>query len=424
MALSDEQTNEVPVVGPVDTSPGTPAFGAGTGDAGAPGILSGGQLVRVKRPNQDDLWIMAYEWPQGSGMFVAWQFDDMAQVQAIFGEGWSTTIPWTNKSSKWFNNRVDVVDSADSIQGMSGNFLTLTGDILNEVVSIGGLSDPSVIAGLLNDPEVRAVIVSGVLGGWDDTQTHAALRQTAYWTNVLYPGISTLYGVTANPEQEWLRYTKSVEGSLSILGLARDEDGSWRSTIGRLLNEGIDETEFLNAVPIWQRATTNAVYFDALSKWVKRETKMDMTFDDWFDLISGTAPAELTDIANRAAVQYQAQMTGFDLSRSLIEQIAEQTSMDELGIASAFGNIEQQLLAMGDQGLRKYDLSRSELIQAGMGIQTASGRSMEEVRLKARQAAIEAGLLDDEKAQIFVGYNPAAGTPYRPGLNPLAPERA
>jgi hypothetical protein len=215
-----------------------------------------------------------------------------------------------------------------------------------------------------------------------------------------------------------------VEGSLSELGIATDEDGSFRSTIGQMLNHGIDEAEFLNAVPVWQRAITNQTYFDALSQWVKRETNMDLTFDDWYDLIGGTAPAELTDIANRAAVQYQATMTGFDLRASLIEQIAEETTLDELGVASAFGTIEQQLLALGDTGLRKYGLSRRELVQAGMGIQTVSGRSAEEIRLKARQAAIEESLLDDEKATLFAGYNSQTGTPYRPGLNPYSPERA
>lgn len=72
----------------------------------------------------------------------------------------------------------------------------------------------------------------------------------------------------------------------------------------------------------------------------------------------------------------------------------------------------------------KYGLRRGELIDASMGIAPSSGRSIQQVRNLARKAAIEEGYMDDPKTQLFVGYNPRTGSPFRPGLNPLSPEGA
>jgi len=61
-------------------------------------VLGGGSLVQIQRPGQDNLWMMVYEWPRGSGQFVGYQFDDQAQVLQAFGPNWMTEVPWTNRN--------------------------------------------------------------------------------------------------------------------------------------------------------------------------------------------------------------------------------------------------------------------------------------------------------------------------------------
>jgi len=404
--------------GPEDTSPGTPPSYSGIG---ALGVMGGGSLVRVQRPGLNDLWAMVYEFPTGSGQYLAYQFSGVEQVAQTFGQGWETRIPWTNRSIQWYQTNADVVDDAMQVIGQPGNFTDL---ISTATASLSSYGDPSLAGIILNDPEVRAIMVAAAQGGWDYNRQMAALRQTDYWQNTLYPGISSLYGVTSAPEAEWQRYYQSVQDQLVMLGLPADSDGSYRSYIGQMLDAGIDDAEFLEAAPIWERAATNADYFRIMQQWVARETDMELTFDNWFDLIEGTAPAELMDIANRAAVQYQAEQTGFDIGSAMIENIAENTLLSEREIAAAFNEAEKQLLSLGTYGLKKYGLTRTDLVSAATGIKAPSGRSHEWIRQKARQAAIELSLLDDEKAQLFVGYRTDTGVPQRQGMVAFSPEGA
>ena len=84
---------------------------------------------------------------------------------------------------------------------------------------------------------------------------------------------------------------------------------------------------------------------------------------------------------------------------------------------------ERNLLALGQEGLGRYGLTQEELVSAFAGIPTPSGRSIEQVRLLAQKAAVELGMADDVNTELFVGFT-ERGTPERPGLKALSPERA
>jgi hypothetical protein len=133
----------------------------------------------------------------------------------------------------------------------------------------------------------------------------------------------------------------------------------------------------------------------------------------------------LQQVVESANLQFAAEQQGVEVSQALVGRIAADTTLSEAQAQAAFNTVEQQLLALDRVILQaRFDLTKEELIEAATGITPASGRSIQEIRNLARKAATEEGLLDDPKLQLFVGFNPRTGTPFRPGLSPLAPEGA
>src|SRR3990167_3766784 len=136
----DDSDATIPGEEPVDTDPAKPPSGQTTT---APGVLAGGVLTRVERAGAEDLWMMAYEWPAGSGRFVAWQFDNEAQVVAALGPQWWTTTAFQNRSESWLNSQVNVLSSADEVIGVAGTFSRLMQDSMRQAAVTAGLNDPT-----------------------------------------------------------------------------------------------------------------------------------------------------------------------------------------------------------------------------------------------------------------------------------------
>jgi len=277
---------------------------------------------------------------------------------------------------------------------------------------------------MLNDQDIQNILAMATFGGWTPEQITAAKRDTHFWKDVLYPGIEKFYGRTANPEAAWANYSSSVESSLIELGYQRDDDGSFKSTIGELLDGNVEAQTFKDMVPTFIKASQQPEFFNALDQWSNTMLGVDLEFGEWFDLLDGNATPELQEVAQAATLTYQAQTRGTTISNDQISRIVAQTDMNEQQVQSLLGEFDSALTALGERGLGRYDLSRDEILALSAGISPESGRSLEQIRQKAGQAMREEGLLDDQKISFFVGYDSAKGTPIRPGLNPLAPEVA
>lgn len=406
---------------PVDQSPPKKPFGSAGEEA--PGVLRGGMLVRVNREGQEDLWMMAYEWPRGTGKFVAWQFDNVEQVQAAFGQEWWKRVDFRNRNETWMNNTVSVLSSASEIVGVQGNFRQLMNASMREAAEAAGVDDPGLQGLIANSREWQEIVAESTLGNWTEDQLMAQLRKTDLWTKQLYPGISSLYGQTTDPEGAWISYQRNVESSLESLGYGRDPDGSYRQAIGQMLAKGIGDQLFVDAVPTFIRAEGSTAYRAALGKWTQAELGKDLDFNSWFDVLAGEAAPEIGRVLELAQLQYAANTAAVGASDSILRRLAADTNMSEADALAAFNSVERNLLALGDSGLGRYGLTQDELISAFAGIQAPSGRSIEQVRLLAQKAAVEIGLSDDVNTELFVGFT-ERGTPERTGLKALSPERA
>jgi len=431
------------IVGP--ETRGAMGIGGGTGDGGLPiggvgvdtspagkpsgsssiseGVVSGGQLMKIERPGATDLWMQVYEWPSGSGKFIAFQYDSVDQLTQVFGPRWWEKTSVQVKSESYLDNNIHVMDDASGIIGTPGHFGTLMQETMTEAAKAAGINDPTIIGMIAGNAEWQAIAATAVLGGWTEEQMDAELRQTDLWQNTLFPGIASFYGETSEPERAWNDYQQTVAASLEALGYDRDDDGSYRSVIGEMLTKGVSENAFVENASVFIRAENSAEFHDALNVWTQRELGRDASFDEWFDVLADTSSTEMADVAELATLQFASDQTGLAVSEAQLRRLAGNLNLSEAEAFSAFNETERSLLAIGDENLTRYGLSQADLVAASAGISPESGRSIEEVRLQARKAATEMALSDDVKSQLFVGYT-EEGTPERPGLKALAPEGA
>lgn len=408
---------------PADTSIGYGKLEKVEGSS-APGLLRGGQIFQIERPGLPDAFVYAFEYPLGSGSYVSWSFDSLDQIEAAVGDNWFESIGYSKTSLDNFTRNFTEMEDIGSITGMTGNFYSLMSAAGLEAAAEAGINDPTLLGRILNDPEMQSIMAQDTFGDLTDTQVMAMKRDTNFWKNVLYPGIENLYDRTSNPELAWSTYHRSIEDSLVQLGIPRDQDGSYKSQVGKLLNLGVEDATFNDLTPSFVRAQRNIEYGNILNQWTERDLGKTIGFNDWYNVIAGETPAELADVVEKAGLQFQAEQQGVAITSAQVGNIAALADLTEAQAASAFTEYEQILTSLaGSLGNNsKYDLTSDEILSLATGIKPASGRSHEEIRRRAAQAAREADVLDDKKLQFFVGYDVNRGTPNRPGLNPLAPE--
>lgn len=418
----------VPTDVTVDPSPAADPVAA---DALVPGILGGGSLLKVSRTDQEDLWFAQYEYPAGSGMFQLFQFDNLAQLTAAAGSDFATSGDFAieiQDESFLQDENVNIVDEAAPVVGLEGNYQQLIEDTMFQAALDAGLRDPTRIGDFLADPDIQRTLALGALGQWTDTRVQAEIRNSSYYQDTLYPGITNLFGLSDNPERAYKQYEANVDEALDLLGVQRDADGSFKTTIGDLLGGGVDDGELINFAPVFVRAAQSPEYADVLNQWTERDLGESIDFDDVFDVLQGTERAELTQVVERANIQFQAEQQTLEISRRQIETLARTTQLTEAQLAANFSTTEQRLLSLGDEGLRRSGLTQAALISASFGQSFVTGQGQElsatEISQRASKFAIELGLADDSKLQVFVGFDPVTGTPFRPGLRQLAPETA
>ena len=386
------------------------------------GVLAGGELVRLRSGPlgiEDDIWYQIYEFPAGSGFFVAYQFDSPQQVEAVFGKD----ADITTRHQTWWDRQVVAEAQAESIIGARGTFQLMADEIMKDAALGAGINDPSLVGQIAADPEMRDIMTQAILGDWTPEQIRAEQRQTTFWTDVLYPGIDTLYGKTTDPEKAWLAYEKSVSTALGELGYDKDANGTYDSTIGRMLDTDIDAEAFLSQVPTFLLAVQNSAFAQTLNQWAERDLGKSIDFNNWFDLMAGESQPELDAVVERAQLAFESQNAGLNLGVASITDLAARTELSQAEAVQTFASMQQTLLALGDVGLARGNLTSDEILRTFAGIDPGSGRSVQEVKLQIAKLSKEQGLFDDEKLNFFVGFTPG-GVPSRPGLASLTPEGA
>jgi hypothetical protein len=388
--------------------------------SGGPGaMIGGGDLIRI--PGDVEKWGMRFTLP--SGIEHIYTFDSEAAMKASLGNDaverlGVTIVPEAelDDGDTW------LLGDAAMWAGQEGTYQAYWEGFVQETALASGIRDPGRAGRMANDPKIAQILAEAAQGEWSMARTQAELRQTEYWTEVLYPGIEKFYATgTANPEADWRKYSSDVEENMRLLGIEKDEDGSFTQSIGRMLDGNIEADTFNAYAGIYKRALDNPELAEALNFWMQDAGSGAASFDDIFDVLAGLDTDEVTDAVEKGIIQYHANLSQTSLSAEMITNIANLTQLSEEQIAGAFNFAEEQLLSLGDRGLARYNLSEEKLVNAAFELGTA-GESANEIRSLAKKTILELGLADDRKAQFFQSFD-QSGRPFRPGLVAGAPER-
>lgn len=420
---------------PTDSDPADDPVGAVNdgedGGATVPGIMGGGTFTRITRAGQDDLYAMVYN---VNGIEHVYTFDSFEAAERILGEDPISQGQYgfqvMDESSVDDGDTWTLGDAA-AFAGQSGTYQTYFDDIMQEAALEAGVRNPGKLGEYLSDPDVQRIIAEGEAGGWSPERVQAEIRNTNYYQNVLYPGISAFLAQgSPNPEGEWRRYMGDVESSLEMLGYVRDADGTYGQTVGQMLEAGITAENFANFAPMFVRAEQSQDFAAVLNQWTENDLGKSLEFTDWFDVLAGETSTELASVVEKATLQYQAERTNTILSDATITRLANATNLSEAQMAQAFSQSEQALLAIGSQNLERFGLSEEALVNSAFSLEGTVADPLSsdgvpltanEVQRRARKAATQLGLADDRKAQFFVGFTPE-GKPRRGGLAALQAE--
>lgn len=388
------------------------------GGAGAPtigqGVLAGGQTIRV-RSDGIDRYYQVYQFPPGSGNYVSYQYNDIAQAEAVLGKNFDVQT----RQASWYNQYVLAEGAAEEVAGQKGTWQGFTTEIMQDAARAAGVRDPSLVGRIASNPEMQQIMAQAVVGDWTPQQMLAEQRKTNFWKNELYPGIEAFYNQTDNPERAYREYVADATPDLAQLGYQRDADGTYKTTVQRMLANKIDLETFHSQVPVFVKATQNAEFAGVLNQWAEADLGRSIDFNDWFDLMAGESQPELNDVAERAMLAYNAQNQGVNVDDNVIRDLAARSQLTEQQAIGAFSDFNRAILATN--AFRRSELTQEDVLSAAAGIAPTSGRSIEEVRLEVAKLAREEDLFDEEKINFYVGFNPQ-GTPNRPGLKALAPE--
>ena len=379
--------------------------------AESPGVLAGGVAMRIQRTDQEDIWVQAYEYPAGSGSYIYFRYDSYDQLKAAVGG----TPQYQTQTEDWLRQNAEPGGNAAEVIGVTGTFNALVEDVQYEAARLAGISDPTILGTFLSDPEVQALMAQATIKDYTEAQTTAALRNTSFYKDTLYPGIENFYGRTDNPEAAYALYRQNVESNLVELGVSRDADGTYKSTIKDMLDAGVSDVSFATFTPTYIRAASNDTYRQGLNKWLQAAGMDQISdFDTFFDVIGGNAAPEINEVIELASLSYTANQAGSDLADAMLQEIAMNTDLSEQQMSQMFSNVDRSLIALGESGLKRYGIQQSDIVRAAAGY-TVGDRTPEETKQLIQKIAQEEGLADEQGATYFTDYN-REGAPIKAGL--------
>ena len=393
------------------------------GEAGIPGVMAGGTIHKVRNVGgQPDYYVIQYEYPPGSGHSFFYRIGDLADVDALVGPGFgdgAIAVGATLDEDTIVRNWTDAGD-VNEIMGVEGTFTAHITDLLRDVTIAAGVDDPTLAGDALKDPGIALVLAKAAEADWTPLQIKAALRDEPYYYDVLYPGIKNFYAQTDNPEALYAMYVQNVNVTLKGLGYQQDADGSYKSTIATLLDKGVTDTAFANFASVYKQAQTNVGFATALNDWTERYTGSTISnFEDYFDVLAGNAPAEVLEIAELAGIQFMADNAGFEITEQEIRTLGESLDLPQEEAGQLFSRTARDLLSLGERGLRRGNLTSTQVLEAEAGI----GGNVEAIKLRMTKLAREEGLSDDPTATIFTDFN-REGAPVKKGLQATISEGA
>jgi peptidoglycan hydrolase-like protein with peptidoglycan-binding domain len=398
--------------------------GVTEGDGATPGIMAGGTIYRVANPDQEDFYIVGYEYPPGSGHSFFYRFDSVEALEQSIGPnfGGGTVDIGGVLAEDSLGEWTDAGDTNEII-GVSGSFGSFLNDIIQNVSVAAGIGDPTRLSAALAEPSIQIIMAKAAEGDWSDAQVKAAMRNNEYYQDVVYPGIKNFYGQTDNPEAAYAMYKQNVASNLVKLGVERDADGSFDSTLKAMLDGGVSDVAFANFTPTFLRAKGNDNYRTSLNQWLGAAGIAPISdFNSFFDMLGGNASPELNDIAELASISFVAGEGGLNVESDLIREIADRTDLSEEQVASSFLQSDRDLLALGDAGLRTAGISQADIIATRSGFTTGT-RSLGEMENLIAKVKKEQGIADDPTATIFTDFN-REGAPVKKGLQSTISEGA
>ena len=397
---------------------------AGQGDksgfAAPVGLRPGGDLVRIDGDGVQQWGIMYTV----NGVDHIYTFASEDVMKATLGQNAAAEMGLTVLTSASIatdGNRWILGDAVGHV-GQDQPYQAYWQDVLKEAGLEAGIRNPGMLGKYLSDPKIQQIIAEAAAGDWSDEREMAEIRTTNFYLEVLYPGIEKiLESGLPDPEAQYNQYMTTVDGSLEALGYARDEDGTYRSQIGVMLDAGVKADKFVGFAPTFVKAQTNSAYGATLSAWTQKDLGVTLDFNNWFDVVEGNTSPEIDEVVQKANIAYRAQQGQLGLSDDVIGRIAAATDLNVAQINAAFTASEQALFALGDKGLAITGLSIEDLISAPLDIAGPSGLSPQEVRAMSRKVATELGVRDDPKATMFQSFS-KRGVPITPGQTVLRPE--
>ena len=387
-----------------------------------PGFMEGGTIHLVINPEgQEDFYIMEYEYPPGSGHSFYYRVGNLESLELVVGPGMGGgSIPIGQPIQEASLSTWTDAGDANEVMGIPGTFNGYIDDITREAGIAAGIDDPTLVGAALKDKDIAIVMAKAAEADWTKLQVKAALRNTDYYKDVLHPGIENFYAQSDDPEALYAMYKQNVEASLKSLGIPQDPQGGYGSQLASLLDKGVTDTAFATFAATYKQAQTNVGFAGALSKWTERFTGISISsFEDYFDVLAGNSPAEILEIAEIAGLQFMADNAGFDISDQDLRNISEATSLDQEGAAQLFSRTARDLLALGERGLRRGNLTSQQVLEAEAGL----GGNVEKTRLLMSKLAREEGISDDPTATIFTDFN-REGAPIKKGLQSSISEGA
>jgi len=386
------------------------------------GIMAGGTIHRVINvEGQPDYYVVAYEYPPGSGHSFYYRYDSAKALEQAVGPNLGGgAVPIGEPLDELIISQWTDGGPANEIEGVPGTFNGYLDDISREAGILAGIDDPTLVGEALKNRDIALIMAKAAEGEWTRLQVKAALRGTDYYKDVLHPGIENFYAQSDDPEALYAMYKQNVEASLKSLGIPQDPQGGYGSQLASLLDKGVSDTAFATFAQVYKQAQTNVGFAGALSKWTERFTGVAISsFEDYFDVLAGNSPAEILEIAEIAGLQFMADNAGFDITDQDLRNISEATDLSQEGAAQLFSRTARDLLALGERGLRRGGLTSQQVLEAEAGI----GGNVEKTRLLMSKLAREEGLIDDPTATIFTDFN-REGSPIKLGLQSTISEGA
>ena len=417
-------------LGSIDISQYTGGGGSGgggtppAGDSSPQGVMAGGDVFRIAGT---DIYGLRYMVGDIEHLYT---FDSRDSAVAVLGPDFADQGLTVIQESDINDGDTWLLGGAEAFAGGEGTYDQFFGQIMDEAALEAGIRDPNRLARVYQDPTVQRILAEGAQGDWSDARIQAEIRNTDVYYDI-YPGIDKILASgSVDPEAEWRSYYNAVEDGLRVLGYEADEFGNYDAHVGEMLEKGIDTDDFAAFVPTFVRAEQSPEFMASLNAWTQNDLGVDVTFEDWFDVLDGNPAPEIGEVVEKAIIQYQADRASTTLSPDQITRLATLTELQEGQIAQAFNAAEEQLLSVSGADLTRFGLSEAALVNAAFGVETLgpdplssdnAPLSAGEVRKRARKAATELGVADDFKQGFFLGFD-RHNRPQRTGLAAGRPE--